>query len=106
MRIRHKKTGWEGTVDQLGWGTIKRAGLDKNYEIIDRTDQASVENVILPPEVQKFQGKLQQKQQEAESISTRLTEPGDADLKEEASEQKPGQKKSKSGEQTTVKNKQ
>ncbi len=63
MRIKNKKSRWEGTVDAEGWKALQRAGLSKNYDILDKSDDLKVENVHLPEEVIKFQGRLQEKQQ-------------------------------------------
>lgn len=62
MRIRNKKSRWEGTVDDEGWQVLVRAGTSKNYEVIDKTSTPKVENIQLPEEVTKFQGRLQDKQ--------------------------------------------
>lgn len=64
MRIRNKKTRWEGSVDAEGWKVLERAGTSKNYEVLDQSDNPKVENVQLPEEVMKFQGRLQEKQKE------------------------------------------
>lgn len=86
MRIRHKKTNWEGTVDDEGWKVLQRAGTSKNYEVIDKSDSPKVENVQLPEEVMKFQGRLQEQKEQEKN-------------QQPAAQQKTGPKKGRTGEQ-------
>lgn len=58
MRIRNKKTGWEGHVDTEGWNAIKNAGWEKKFTVISSAEPKKV-ILQLPAEVLDFKGKQQ-----------------------------------------------